>query len=376
MKNFYNTKDIYSSLRLRQILNDLKRRPEDAAKELKIKLSTFNKILNGKITLKENLVKKITSKWPIAISDLINPFFDQGPDYKIYRFKDSLKTKRIMQRGNSDYYEYRDTVMTKNSPFKPEWIRQLCYVKNNKPNEKSLKWNRGHLLHQFTYFVGKINFYYIDKFKKKRVAIMNTGDSMYISPYVPHTFASREKKCTGFIIAITYTDKVSTEIQNELLYYGKKEVYELLPKKENNFYSKVSVLKYKKIKSSKFPLKNSSYFKVKKLASSKYSQSTKSFEIEVVENNSYSFQNSSHHYIYILNGEGKIKINKKNIKVKSGDTIYIRPFIKYKFCSKGLKILIVEVAGKISGDIQKQLSQIGRKNLSRIIYDNKQWFKS
>ena len=43
---------------------------------------------------------------------------------------------------------------------------------------------------------------------------------------------------------------------------------------------------------------------------------------------------------------------------------------------QGLKILIVEVAGKISGDIQKQLSQIGRKNLSRIIYDNKQWFKS
>ena len=30
----------------------------------------------------------------------------------------------------------------------------------------------------------------------------------------------------------------------------------------------------------------------------------------------------------------------------------------------------MEVAGKISGDIQKQLSQIGRKNLSRIIQRN------
>ena len=159
MKSFINSKNIYSGLRLRQILNDLKRRPEDAARELKINLGQFNKILNGKKNLKESLARKITHKWPIQISELINPFFDQSPSYKIFRVKESLKTKRIMKRGSNDYYEYRDTVMTKNSPFKPEWIRQLCYVKNNNPNEKLLKWNRGHLLHQFTYFVGKINFF-------------------------------------------------------------------------------------------------------------------------------------------------------------------------------------------------------------------------
>ena len=38
MKSFINSKNIYSGLRLRQILNDLKRRPEDAARELKINL--------------------------------------------------------------------------------------------------------------------------------------------------------------------------------------------------------------------------------------------------------------------------------------------------------------------------------------------------
>ena len=26
---------------------------------------------------------------------------------------------------------------------------------------------------------------------------MNTGDSMYISPYRPHTFATRDKKSSG-----------------------------------------------------------------------------------------------------------------------------------------------------------------------------------
>ena len=39
------------------------------------------------------------------------------------------KTARIIQRDKKDYYEYRDTVITNNAPFKPEWIRQLCYVK-------------------------------------------------------------------------------------------------------------------------------------------------------------------------------------------------------------------------------------------------------
>ena len=35
-------KNVFSSLRLRQIINDLKRRPEDAAIDLKISQSVFN----------------------------------------------------------------------------------------------------------------------------------------------------------------------------------------------------------------------------------------------------------------------------------------------------------------------------------------------
>ena len=39
--------------------------------------------------------------------------------------------------GNmSQYYEYRDTVMDRNAPFRPEWIRELVYVKSNIPKEK------------------------------------------------------------------------------------------------------------------------------------------------------------------------------------------------------------------------------------------------
>ena len=53
---------------------------------------------------------------------------------------------------------------------------------------KSIQWNNGHFMHQFTYFIGDVNFYYIDKNGKKQTAMMSTGDSMYITPFTPHSF--------------------------------------------------------------------------------------------------------------------------------------------------------------------------------------------
>tara|TARA_B100001123_G_scaffold403728_1_gene492479 strand:- start:1018 stop:2148 length:1131 start_codon:yes stop_codon:yes gene_type:complete len=376
MKLFLKSESVYSGLRLRQILNDLKRRPEDAAKELNINLKNFKKILNGKKIINEKLVKKISSKYPIKISDLVNPYFDIGNDYKIMHASESLRTKRIIKRGGKNYYEYRDTVMEKYAPYRPEWIRQLCYVKNNNPKDKSLKWNRGHLLHQFTYFIGEVNFYYIDKKNKKRVAIMNTGDSMYIGPYVPHTFASRRLECKGYIVAVTYFDKISTEIQNELLNVGvKKSLGFLNSNNKIHKYNKVLITKYKNAKYKNFT-KNNTSFRIKKLASTKLVPNAKSYEIAVTKNNRYNLSNSAHQYIYVLNGNKKILIGNKSFFVKSGDSIYIKPFTNFILYSKDLKILSVQIEGKISGEVKLQLSQIGKQNLKRIIYDNLQWYKS
>ena len=106
-------KEIFSSIRLRQIINDLKRRPEDASKDLKIKYSVFNRYLSGKKRIDEQFVKKAVNIWPVNISDFINPYYQKTKPFKIMRAKDSIKTKRVMKRGGKDYYEYRDTVMAK-----------------------------------------------------------------------------------------------------------------------------------------------------------------------------------------------------------------------------------------------------------------------
>ena len=51
---------------------------------------------------------------------------------------------------------------------------------------------------------------------------MNTGDSMYISPYVCHSFTTRnnKKNILGKILALTYTDKLDNETLNELSALG------------------------------------------------------------------------------------------------------------------------------------------------------------
>ena len=137
------------------------------------------------------------------------------------RHNDSEKSKRIMKRGGKPYYLYKDTVMSKLSPFRPELITELEVVANDSPKNSKVRFNNGHFLHQFTYFIGPVNFYYIEK-NKKKVAKMNTGDSMYISPYVCHSFTTRKnkKKLLGKILALTYSDKLDNETLNEITALG------------------------------------------------------------------------------------------------------------------------------------------------------------
>lgn len=214
-------RDLFA-LKFRKILNDLKRRPEDAAAELNISIEEIKKIFNGKVQPDFKLLKKATKIWPINFNDFFGIEDDTINNYKIFTKAESDKTTRIMQRKNKPYYKYKDTVMSKISPFRPEWIEELVVVDDNNPENPNVVFNNGHFLHQFTYFIGPVNFYYIDQKGKKKLEKMNTGDSMYISPYTPHSFTTRKNKENrlGIILALTYTDKIDNEVLNELSAIG------------------------------------------------------------------------------------------------------------------------------------------------------------
>jgi methylphosphonate synthase len=199
------------------ILNDIKRRPEDAAKELGVSLDEINSVLSGKKELSADIIEKATKIWPVNARDFYVIHDDCPQGIKIMRSDESKQSSRIMERAGYPYYEYRDTAMSKTAPFRPEWILELCFVDDNDPRNKLVQWNNGHFLHQFTYFIGEVNFYYIDSDGEKKVALMNTGDSMYITPFVPHSFASRNgAKQPGLILALTYGSKITGDIQQEL----------------------------------------------------------------------------------------------------------------------------------------------------------------
>ena len=199
------------------ILNDLKRRPEDAAEELGVSLAEINSIIEGKQELSFDLVSKATSIWPVNTRDFFIVRDDCETGVKIMTAVESKHSSRIMNRADKPYYEYRDTAMSSVAPFRPEWIMELCVVDDNDPNNKSVQWNNGHFMHQFTYFIGEVNFYYMSPTGEKKVALMNTGDSVYITPFVPHTFATRKGASkNGLILALTYGNKLTGEVQQEL----------------------------------------------------------------------------------------------------------------------------------------------------------------
>lgn len=199
------------------ILNDIKRRPEDAAKELGISIEEISSIINGKKPISPEIINHATKIWPVNARDFYIIQDDCPNGVKIMRSEESEKTSRIMSRAGNPYYEYRDTVMSTTAPFRPEWIMELCYVDGNDPNNPNVQWNNGHFMHQFTYFIGEVNFYYRGNNGEKKVAVFNTGDSMYITPFVPHTFATRNgAKQNGLILALTYGSKLTGDIQQEL----------------------------------------------------------------------------------------------------------------------------------------------------------------
>lgn len=428
------------------ILNDLKRRPEDAAKELDISLDHVNGIIEGKNELTSEIITKAIKVWPVNARDFHIMYDDCTTGVKIMRKEESEKSSRIMNRAGKPYYEYRDTAMSSVGPFRPEWIEELCIVEDNDLNNPDVQWNNGHFMHQFTYFIGNVNFYYIGQDGEKKIAIMNTGDSNYITPFTPHSFATRKgAKTNGLILALTYGNNLTGDIQQELSVLGiesgsefatdfsTKEkatqsllkihienatidieelskrtgihverldsflikgtiptasefveiakslninVRDLLP--PDKITEKVIVHYHRNARCWEYP--KSKAYRITELASTSILPFSKAIEIDVLKENDNNFdlKVGLHQYGYnVGNSEFKLswKINDSihSEIIRPNDSFYIKPFVLHSFRGKG-RALILRIGGKVSGDPQRELSIIGKKNTHRAINETIQWF--
>ena len=267
---------------------------------------------------------------------------------------------------------------------------------------------------------------------------MDTGDSMYITPYTPHSFATRDKNKKSYIIAITFEDKIYSEIQNELLNIDEKKigkflinktskkkiVADLISKHQKNLSisldelkkrtkiknikdivkgkkigdvnklkkvadsfnlnlkelmpventKKIIIVKKNSAKNWNFPSNRKIFFSIKELASIKDVPTAKSIELNVLNKNKYKFSISSHQYIYVLSKSGSIVVNNQPISLKKEETLYLKPFTDHYYPSKNNSFLILRVEGKISGDVQMQISNFDYNNLKRARIESSQWF--
>ena len=110
------------------ILNDLKRRPEDASIELGVSLDVIQGIIEGRNELTKDIISKATKIWPINERDFYLMSDDAPKGVLIMREDESKKTSRIMTRAGKPYYEYRDTAMSSVAPFRPEWTTQCPHM--------------------------------------------------------------------------------------------------------------------------------------------------------------------------------------------------------------------------------------------------------
>jgi methylphosphonate synthase len=190
--------------------NDLKRTPEALANELGYPQDQIRSVIAGESDLEtaQGVIHAMAQAYPVSIADLWVEYDDTDHGVRIITASDSSASSRVFDRrdrsgGLSQYYEYRDTAMSRTAPFKPEWIKELRVVSDAEPDNPDVAYNNGHLMHQTTFFVGPVNFYW-ELNERRQCVELNTGDSNYVTPFVPHSFASRQADNLGYIVAVTY----------------------------------------------------------------------------------------------------------------------------------------------------------------------------
>lgn len=205
--------------------NDLKRTPEALARELGMELSLVRAVMDGTADLAagRSVAQAMADYYPVSLGDLWVDADDTDHGVRLMSAAESERTSRVFDRrdrggGTSAYYEYRDTAMSRTAPFKPEWIKPLRVVDDADPEHPDVAYNNGHLLHQATFFVGPVDFHW-QSGGRRHVARLDTGDSNYITPFMPHSFTAPDPGCSGFIIAVTFAGQV----RNALAEFGRMD---------------------------------------------------------------------------------------------------------------------------------------------------------
>lgn len=207
---------------LLRVAGDIKRNPDFLAAEIGMPPEMVNSVLKGRAPKEavNRVIEEMVEKYPVSRLGLEVVRDDTDEGAIIQSNTEAAKTSRVFKRTNgkgelTDYYEYRDAAMSDLGPFRPEWIREIREVTSKDGDDPEIAYNKGHFLHQLTLYVGEVNLHWKDD-SGAHTAFMNTGDSNYGTPYVPHSFTTRDPEKKAYIMAVTFGGKLEGAVQREL----------------------------------------------------------------------------------------------------------------------------------------------------------------
>ena len=208
--------------KIRGIANDVKRNGEALAKEIDVDLATVLEAFDGASAPEthEQIINRMVEVYPVLRLDLDIRRDDTDEGVVVQTPQGSLATSRIFSRADkpgqaSRYYEYRDAAMSSVRPYRPEWIKELRTVASDDPLDPDVAYNAGHLMHQCTFFVGLVNFYW-KKDGQAYMEKMETGDSNNITPFVPHYFKELYFSIGSHPASGQLADDLSPEVPDKL----------------------------------------------------------------------------------------------------------------------------------------------------------------
>lgn len=204
---------------LLQIITDLKHTAFSFADQLGIQRDVVLQWIKGDEEIPYDMKMKIASSFAVPLKDLYLTEDDTDNGVIIVKEEETKKTEHVLERKGKPYYAIRDMAVSRLAPhLAPEWMEILHKVEDNSSENPTVAWNQGHLQYQFTYFIGPVNFYY-EINHKKYCAPMNTGDTMFLMPAIPHSFAKRNNE-KGIILAINFHNTLRREVIQELSLLG------------------------------------------------------------------------------------------------------------------------------------------------------------
>lgn len=378
------------------LLNGLKHTPQTIGPLLGLAPEELEKIILGEAELTREIETALVSVtginqgdfYPLEVQHLFPVIDDTNDGVVIFRNMDTIKSRRTLTRGpqKTPYYIYADTAMSNLSSFRPEWIKEL-YVHDGENADDLPDWafNKGHFEHQVNYFIGPVNFYWKNKEGQRHVCQMNTGDTNYIVPFVPHTFTTR-KEGEGLILAVTYGGAVSNpEFRSNLSALGLEEFLK-------NARERLPVLSLEAIKEIQdgvvilrhFDGGDSKGLNVFNLTNSQ--PHTKVIELTLQTYGSMSYNTLSACWGYVIGNSNILfgwgRGRGHECLLKPGDSFLIKPEIPHIFIGQGQrggrgKLLVVDINPQ-SSDPYMELAMIekfaGEVGLRRVHTETTRWY--